>query len=137
MFDDWRYRLVGSYILLIHVRLHLVASVFKLRYDWTCQLKSEQGPNPCCRFTAAKHVKDQNGFRSMQFGVGLLLHHVIKPNKNLETRIHSNQEYPWDHRKNTDSCILSFGHLPSGRNCNSSQGGDTYSISCVSFFYTI
>lgn len=80
------------------MRLYLIATVSKLRYDWTCQLESEQGLNPRCRFTAAKHVKDQTGFRSMYFGVGLLLHYAIKLNKNLETRIHSNQEYPWDDR---------------------------------------
>lgn len=105
------------------MRLYLIATVSKLRYDWTCQLESEQGLNLRCRFTAAEHVKDQTGFRSMYFGVGLLLHYAIKINKNLETRIHSNQEYPWDDRTKIQIfCISSFCHLPSGRKCNSSQG---------------
>lgn len=56
--------------------------------------KASKEQIPVVRFTAAEHVKDQTGFRSMYFGVGLLLHYAIKLNKNLETRIHSNREYP-------------------------------------------
>lgn len=108
---------------MIHVRLYLIATVSKLRYDWTCQLESEQGPNPRWRFTAAEHVKDQTGFRSMYFGVGLLLHYVIKAKQEPwnQDSLKSRVPLRWQD-KNPDSCISSFRHLPSGRKCNSSQG---------------
>lgn len=108
---------------MIHVRLYLIATVSKLRYDWTCQLESEQGLNPRCRFTAAEHVKDQTGFRSMYFGVGLLLHYVIKAKQEPwnQDSLKSRVSLRWQD-KHPDSCISSFRHLPSGRKCNSSQG---------------
>lgn len=108
---------------MIHVRLYLIATVSKLRYDWTCQLESEQGLNPRCSFYGCRARERSNWFQINVFRswFAFALCHEAKQEPWNQDSLKSRVPLRWQD-KNPDSCISSFCHLPSGRKCNSSQG---------------
>lgn len=108
---------------MIHVRLYLIATVSKLRYDWTCQLESEQGliPVVVLRLQSTWKIKlvlDQCISELVCF---CIMSYKAKQEPWNQDSLKSRVPLRWQD-KNPDSCISSFRHLPSGRKCNSSQG---------------